>query len=427
MTKIAISYRRHDSDAITGRIFDRLVAHYGADSVFRDIDNIPPGIDFRKYIGLALESTDIVLAVVGPQWAGKTPDGRIRIREATDLVRIEIETALRKEIPLVPILVGSATMPEPSELPEDLQDFSFRNAVKVDALEDFEDHVKRLIRSLDRLLETGQGVAAPAVAKRDDEPRESRSGAVNGAAAQRPDNAHGSIEAHATSQSPSPREIPTPTRQPVVTETKPPDAPIRADESAGPGTTPRRAGGVLILPIVAGAVYLVLHATGLWTATQIGGYSPLTHLTLAALFAFALWRYGRVGASDVAKAAVILWAGSSALSLGFGLLYQSVASDVRGGLGLVSSLLLSTLIMAVGSVWCPGLRKAAYWGIALIVWTALAQVAPLALTPLISEGSLTRSALSAAFFAVYAVKQMVVFACLGYWLSSAARADGARG
>src|ERR1700724_2377909 len=98
MTKIAISYRRHDSDAITGRIFDRLVAHYGADSVFRDIDNIPPGLDFRKYIGLALESTDIVLAVVGPQWAGKTPDGRIRIHEATDLVRIEIETALRKRI-----------------------------------------------------------------------------------------------------------------------------------------------------------------------------------------------------------------------------------------------------------------------------------------------------------------------------------------
>ncbi len=94
MTKISISYRRKDSDAITGRIFDRLVAHYGADAVFRDIDNIPPGYDFRKYISSALESTDILLAIVGPQWTGKT-EGRTRINEATDLVRIEIEAALR--------------------------------------------------------------------------------------------------------------------------------------------------------------------------------------------------------------------------------------------------------------------------------------------------------------------------------------------
>ncbi len=159
MTKISISYRRKDSDAITGRIFDRLVAHYGADAVFRDIDNIPPGYDFRKYISGALESTDILLAIVGPLWTGKT-EGRTRIHEATDLVRIEIEAALRKDIPVVPLLVGNATMPDPSELPDGLKDFAFRNAVKVDALEDFDDHVKRLIRNLDRLLETSGHVHA---------------------------------------------------------------------------------------------------------------------------------------------------------------------------------------------------------------------------------------------------------------------------
>ena len=159
MTKISISYRRKDSDAITGRIFDRLVAHYGADAVFRDIDNIPPGYDFRKYISSALESTDILLAIVGPQWTGKT-EGRTRIHEATDLVRIEIEAALRKDIPVVPLLVGNATMPDPSELPDGLKDFAFRNAVKVDALEDFDDHVKRLIRNLDRLLEASGNVHA---------------------------------------------------------------------------------------------------------------------------------------------------------------------------------------------------------------------------------------------------------------------------
>jgi len=151
--KITISYRREDSGSIVGRIVDRLVKHYGPDTVFRDIDSIPPGIDFRKYINEALGSADVLLAIIGPDWAGRTPDGRTRIAEPTDLVRIEVEAALRKDIPVVPVLVDKATMPQPSELPEALQNFAYRNAVKVDALEDFEGHVRRLIGSLDRLLQ----------------------------------------------------------------------------------------------------------------------------------------------------------------------------------------------------------------------------------------------------------------------------------
>ena len=162
MAKITISYRREDSGIIVGRIFDRLVAHYGADTVFRDIDNIPPGINFRDYINEALSTTDILLAVIGPDWAGKTPDGGTRITEPTDLVRIEVEVALRKRIPVVPVLVAKATMPNPSELPEALQDFAYRNAIKVDAFEDFDDHVRRLTRSLDRLLQSA-GVRPPRI------------------------------------------------------------------------------------------------------------------------------------------------------------------------------------------------------------------------------------------------------------------------
>jgi hypothetical protein len=143
VANITISYRREDSGVIAGRIFDRLAAHYGEASVFRDIDNVPPGIDYRKYIDGALDRADILLAIVGPQWSGKTTDGRTRITEPTDLVRLEVETALR-----------NATMPGVNELPDALKDFTYRNAVKVDAFEDFDDHVKRLIRSLDRLLES---------------------------------------------------------------------------------------------------------------------------------------------------------------------------------------------------------------------------------------------------------------------------------
>lgn len=60
MPRITISYRRDDSLDITGRIFDRLAAHYGRESVFRDIDNIPPGADFRQHIDRLLDTADII-------------------------------------------------------------------------------------------------------------------------------------------------------------------------------------------------------------------------------------------------------------------------------------------------------------------------------------------------------------------------------
>src|SRR5580693_5052725 len=84
MPKIAISYRRADSEAMTGRIFDRLIAHYGKDAIFRDIDDIPPGIDFRVHINQTLLKTNILLAIVGPQWLGAASDGSAdRIHEET--------------------------------------------------------------------------------------------------------------------------------------------------------------------------------------------------------------------------------------------------------------------------------------------------------------------------------------------------------
>src|SRR5215469_7600387 len=90
MVKIVISYRRRDTEAITGRIFDRLVANYGRDAVFRDIDNIPPGIDFRAHITDALAQCDILLAIVGRQWTGRSGRaGHARIDDENDLVRIE--------------------------------------------------------------------------------------------------------------------------------------------------------------------------------------------------------------------------------------------------------------------------------------------------------------------------------------------------
>src|ERR1043166_8632027 len=151
MPKIVISYRRTEPDG-SGRIYDRLKDRYGANSVFRDIDKIPFGIDFRKAIDEALGNADVLVAVVGPKWKAFGEDGAARIHHENDLVRIEIETALRKEIPLIPILVGGAKMPEPTDLPESIREFSFRNAAVVDSGVNFESDTQRIMRSIDLLI-----------------------------------------------------------------------------------------------------------------------------------------------------------------------------------------------------------------------------------------------------------------------------------
>lgn len=151
MPRITISYRREDSGAITGRIFDRLVARYGRESIFRDIDNIPLGVDFRQHIGDALGASNIVLAIVGPRWTGARETGN-RLDDEADPVRLEIEATLRKGVPLIPVLVLGATMPQTRDLPDSLKDFAFRNAIQIDAGQDFDVHIARLIRAMDEML-----------------------------------------------------------------------------------------------------------------------------------------------------------------------------------------------------------------------------------------------------------------------------------
>ena len=164
MPKIAISYRRADTEVMAGRIRDRLADRYGEDAVFMDIDNIPFGKDFRVHISEEIVQSDILLVIVGPRWLGA---------EQTDFVRLEVETAMGNTVPIIPVLVGSARMPQPAQLPESLQNFAFLNAAPVATGRDFHQHIERLIRGIDqapdrRATSPGTGrpcgeVAAPAV------------------------------------------------------------------------------------------------------------------------------------------------------------------------------------------------------------------------------------------------------------------------
>ena len=151
MPTVAISYRRSDSAAVAGRIFDRLAAHYGEQSVFMDIDNIPFGVDFRSHIRETLLRTDVVIAVIGRAWLGRNADGTARMHEPTDPVRVEIETALERNAPIIPVLIDGAKMPDSVELPVTFGNFAYLNAAEVSSGRDFHAHMERLISAIDRM------------------------------------------------------------------------------------------------------------------------------------------------------------------------------------------------------------------------------------------------------------------------------------
>jgi hypothetical protein len=152
MSKICISYRRSDSQAMTGRIFDRLCAHYGKDAVFMDIDKIPAGIDFRQYLSNTLLKAQVVLAIVGQKWHGGGRGGTDRIQDENDPVRIEVETALYGGVPIIPVLIGQRKMPTLAQMPAKLKEFIYLNAVTVDPGVDFDHHMQRLFRAIDATL-----------------------------------------------------------------------------------------------------------------------------------------------------------------------------------------------------------------------------------------------------------------------------------
>jgi hypothetical protein len=153
MAQIFISYRRHDSAYLAATLSDKLQQHFGPNSVFFDVDNIPLGVDFREYIGNAVGQCDVLLVIIGDQWMGPVDSqGKRRIDDPSDYVLIEIESALKRNIPVIPVLVEEATMPSPADLPAAIQSIAFRNAAEIRAGRDLRQHIEQLIRGLETII-----------------------------------------------------------------------------------------------------------------------------------------------------------------------------------------------------------------------------------------------------------------------------------
>lgn len=157
-TGIFMSYRRRDAGGYSGWLYDGLSTRFGGEQIFRDIDTVGPGTHYPERIQRAVGSCRVLIPIIGPAWLdARDDDGRRRLDDPHDLVRVEIEAALeRPHVRVIPVLVAGATMPPATALPPSMQELTFRHALEMsDTRWDYD--LSRLIAAIDSAL----GAATP--------------------------------------------------------------------------------------------------------------------------------------------------------------------------------------------------------------------------------------------------------------------------
>jgi TIR domain len=155
---VFISYRREETSGMAGRLYDWLANRFGENHVLIDVNTGEMGADFATVINRVIGACEVLLAVIGPQWLSAVNElGHRRLDEPDDVVRLEIEAALKGNLQVLPILVGGATMPRSRDLPTSVAELARRNALMV-RHETFREDAKRLVSALESVL----GAVTPA-------------------------------------------------------------------------------------------------------------------------------------------------------------------------------------------------------------------------------------------------------------------------
>ena len=130
--RIFINYRRDDAGGVAGRLADSLNRYFGSERVFRDVDGITVGANFEDVLQRTGQEADAMIVLIGRQWARITDaQGRLRLHQADDWVAREIAAALARGIPIYPVLVEAAQMPQAEDLPEPLRPLTRHHAMAV--------------------------------------------------------------------------------------------------------------------------------------------------------------------------------------------------------------------------------------------------------------------------------------------------------
>lgn len=158
MPTIFLNYRRSDAGGYAGRLADALEKRFGAKSVFQDVEAIEPGSNFVDAIDTAIARCEAVVVLIGNTWlTERDPDGRVRLDDPRDFVRLEIASALRAGKPVLPVLVEGVRMPAEGALPVNLRALTKLQALELsDTRWDYD--VTRVAEAIEAL--TGSGTSA---------------------------------------------------------------------------------------------------------------------------------------------------------------------------------------------------------------------------------------------------------------------------
>lgn len=159
MGSVFISYRRDDAAGYARAIHDELTERFPPERVFMDVDAIEPGLPFDEVIRNAVGKCTVLLVLIGARWLAPGPDGRSRLEDERDFVRLEIAAALARGIRVIPVLLDGAPMPREADLPEALRGLVWRNAIEVSNTR-FNSDLERLAGVLARVLDAGPPEAA---------------------------------------------------------------------------------------------------------------------------------------------------------------------------------------------------------------------------------------------------------------------------
>jgi hypothetical protein len=161
MPDIFISYRRDDTSGYAGRLYDQVSAHFGKEHVFMDVATIEPGSDFVQVLDEKVGTCDSLIALIGKNWlTTKDAEGHLRLTSPEDFVSAEIAAALKRNVEVIPVLVGGAKMPQQAELPQQLQFLARRQALEIS-----DARFTRDVQDLIAALETPPGQRASQLPK----------------------------------------------------------------------------------------------------------------------------------------------------------------------------------------------------------------------------------------------------------------------
>ncbi len=152
---IFINYRKDDTRWNALALYNELQKYFEKDQIFKDFNTILPGDDFVVSIENALRKCDVLLVVIGPSWLTmKDESGNRRLDDPDDFVRLEVSTALSRNIQVIPVLIDNTQMPKAADLPENMKSLYRRQFVEIDNTR-FEDDVRNLAEAIKKVLPEG--------------------------------------------------------------------------------------------------------------------------------------------------------------------------------------------------------------------------------------------------------------------------------